>query len=69
MYNTEYRIAARESVLKDIGPKTNWGHTTTQRWAEMCDAADAYDGAGATMPEGGLTAREEWALEFAEWCK
>jgi hypothetical protein len=31
------------------------------------DSALAYDCAGGDMPEGGLTAAQEWALEFAEW--
>ena len=33
------------------------------------DEAAAIDGAGCDMPEGGLSAAAEWALELADWFK
>ena len=66
-FSSSYGLAAFDAVNATIGPWTQWGPANDAYRAAEQDILDAFAGAGCKMPEGGLTADQEWRLELAEW--
>ena len=68
-YSTSYKTAMRDAQNVLEPTPNRWGPATADELQAIKDAAAAIDGAGCDMPEGGLSAAAELAIELADWLK